>query len=158
MENHFSKKSILAASFILWLIISGGYIYASLISMRQFNEREPAIRAEMDKRAGELISSINNESFRADFKEDLDSKSIVSHSMSGTPLFSRLICKFDLFYYNFEAGRGFYVVQGMNSLSDREYIIYDAATKQRLATFGFSNQWEEYKKYVLELSGGNVNL
>lgn len=43
-------------------------------------------------------------------------------------------------------------------LPDREYFIYNALTHHKITSFRFPEQWEDYKKFLLEYSNGEIRL
>ncbi|MGD0576822.1 MAG: hypothetical protein ABSA74_01985 [Candidatus Staskawiczbacteria bacterium] len=45
-----------------------------------------------------------------------------------------------------------------NNDSKREYFIYNALTGSKITSFQFPSQWNDYKKFLLEYSNGEIRL
>ncbi|MBU4274653.1 hypothetical protein KKE19_02465 [Patescibacteria group bacterium] len=62
---------------------------------------------------------------------------------------------FQMLFYSPKEDSCLYVIQ---RLPDREHFIYNALTHHRITSFRFPEQWEDYKKFLLEYSNGEIRL
>ena len=101
-----------------------------------------------EKKVDYFNKKIECEKFSDVIKEELDRYN------NGT--FKGLFYKsFDMVFYSPKENSCLYVVQHTN---DREYFIYNVLTKSKITSFRFPEQFEDYKKFILDYSNGEIRL
>jgi hypothetical protein len=69
---------------------------------------------------------------------------------------------FETLFYSPKDDACLYAYQGITSsgsdIGKREYFIYNALTNNKVTSFQFPQQYADYKKFVLDYSGGEVRL
>ena len=139
------NKLALSIAILLASIILGGFYYASQINKQKSIERQQAIKIEEDKKADYFKKKIGCEEYAEGIKKEI-SESMLSLNME----------MFEMIFYSPKDNSCLYVTHRLTG--GREYFIYNALTKNKITSFQFPEQWEDYKKFILEYSDGEIRL
>jgi len=142
------NKLVLPISILLGCIILGGFFYASQLSKQQSIEKQQAVKIEEDKKADYFKKKIECEEYAESIKKEIDE--------SNKGLFAMSIESFKTIFYSPKDNSCLYVTHRFPE--NREYFIYNALTKNKITSFQFPEQWDEYKKFILEYSDGEIRL
>ena len=63
---------------------------------------------------------------------------------------------FEVVFYSPRENSCIYVTERMGE--KREYFVFNALTKSKITSFKFPDQWNDYKKFILEYSNGEIRL
>ncbi len=138
-------KIVLSIAILLASIILGGFYYASQVNKQKSIERQQTIKIEEDKKADYFKKKIECEEYAEGIKKE------ISESM---PFLSMEM--FEMIFYSPKDDSCLYVTHRLTG--GREYFVYNALTKNKITSFQFPEQWEDYKKFILEYSDGEIRL
>jgi len=62
---------------------------------------------------------------------------------------------FEFIFYSSKDNSCLYTTE---RIPDRELFIFNALTKSKITSFKFPEQYEEYKKFILDYSDGEIRL
>jgi hypothetical protein len=70
---------------------------------------------------------------------------------------------FEMLFYSPKENSCLYVVRNFTSYIENEkqkteYFIYNVLTKSKITSFHYPDQWDDYKKFILEYSDGEIRL
>ncbi|MCK5475444.1 MAG: hypothetical protein KAI71_02590 [Candidatus Pacebacteria bacterium] len=143
------NRLILSIAILSASIILGGFYYASQVNKQQSIERQQAIRIEEDKKADYFKKKIECEEYAEGIKKEIDES-------NGGRYISIYTETFEMIFYSPKDNSCLYVTHRLTG--GREYFIYNALTKNKITSFQFPEQWEDYKEFILEYSDGEIRL
>ena len=145
------SKLVLPITILLASIILGGFYYASQVNKQKSIERQQAVKIEDNKKVDYFEKKIECEEYAESIKKEIReyNKSLLSIWME----------TFEMIFYSPKDNSCLYVIHSQSEYNgNREYFIYNALTRNKITSFQFPEQWEDYKKFILEYSDGEVRL
>lgn len=143
------NKLVLPIAILLASIVLGGFYYASQINKQRSVERQQAIKIEEDEKADYFKKKIECEEYAEGVKKEVNEYNKRRSFCDKT---------FVMIFYSPKDDSCLYVIHNLFSSGSREYFIYNALTRSKITSFQFPEQWEDYKKFILEYSDGEIRL
>lgn len=137
------NRLVLSIAILLASIILGSFYYASQVNKQQSIERQQAIKIEEDKKADYFKKKIECEEYAESIKKEINRS-----------FFNKT---FEMIFYSPKDNSCLYVIH-IKWTEGSEYFVYNTLTKNKITSFQFPEQWEDYKKFILEYSDGEIRL
>lgn len=138
------NKWILPVSILLGCVILGGFYYGSQVSKQRSVDKQQAIKTEMEKKADYFEKKKECEKYTDSIKADLSVGRLSENY-------------FEMVFYSPKDNSCIFTYQRMG-YGEIEYFVANALTKSKITSFKFPDQWEDYKKFLLEYSDGEIRL
>jgi len=145
------QKIIFSISFLLGCIVLGVFVYASQVSKQRSIEKQQAVKLAEEKKAEYFKRKVECEKYSTEIKRELEPKGQSSFN------FGIGIESFNFIFYSPKYNSCLYSTERLID-GEREYIIYNALTKSKVISFQFPEQFDDYKKFILEYSEGEIRL
>jgi len=157
----FSKqKLIFPLGFLLGCFVLGIFVYASQVNKQRSIEKQQTINLIEERRVEYFKKKIECEEYSVGIKKELESDS----DKKSTTALGRLLLSsvgtevFNFIFYSPKDNSCLYSTQRVKETGEREYFIYNALTKNKITSFQFPEQFNDYKNFILEYSDGEIRL
>ena len=138
MENPNNWFKIIIAVAVLIVACSAGYYFAIYLPHQNYANQLFTKKADCQK-------------YTTAIKDQIDKSN--GSSLASAFGYSYL----EMVFYSPKEDSCLYATQLM-STDKREYFIYNALTGSKITSFQFPAQWNDYKKFLLEYSNGEIRL
>lgn len=148
------KTIIIAITTIICSAIIGASLYAIQFNKSQSIEKQQQIKLDqLNKEKDDYFKKkIECEQYSKKIKDDLETTyNGIDFSAFGIRV------SFEFIFYSPKDNSCLYVTQFFGS-GGREYFIHNALTKSKITSFKFPDQFDDYKKFILEYSDGEIRL
>jgi len=146
------QKIIFSISFLLGCIVLGVFVYASQVSKQRSIEKQQAVKLAEEKKAEYFKRKVECEKYSTEIKRELEPNDQSSFNFSiGTEIFNFI-------FYSPKVNSCLYSILIITDNGKRGYIIYNALTKSKVASFQLPEQLDDYEKFILEYSEGEIRL
>jgi len=106
-----------------------------------------------------FIKKTNCQKYAELIKNEVDKSNKVNNEGIFTNIFGQDYL--EMIFYSPKEDSCLYVIHNLpttESNKNREYFIYNFLTGSKITSFKFPEQWEDYKKFILEYSNGEIRL
>ena len=135
----------------------GAWVY---IQKQDIAQRDKALQLQVAKESDTFDKKAECSKLTNDIEQQIetDNETTLSGDLNNL---SGHTDNFEMIFYSPKELGCLYVVHRLDIVDgkgEREFFVYNALTKSRVTSFKFPDQFEDYKKFVLDYSGGEVRL
>lgn len=155
-----SNKLPIIITICVAVLLAGGIGAWVYIQKQNLAQRDKTIQLQEAKASDTFDKKAECSKLTADIKQQIETDNQTSISGDLNHL-SGYTDSFEMIFYSPKESGCLYVVHRLDIVDgkgQREYFIYNALTKSKVTSFKFPDQFEDYKKFVLDYSGGEVRL
>ena len=153
------RRTKWAAVAVVGLLVLGvvGFSYTQAIKERDIVQQQKIQLDELTKQNYDLAKKIKADYFQKKIECEKMAQSIEAN-VESYGRFNLRTTIFQLIVYSPKENSCLYTTETLTSDGKIEYFIYNALTKAKVTSFQFPEQWQDYKNFLLEYSGGEIRL